>query len=64
MIGARFRYLGPVLLITGCLVALCAFTAVSLLNEQTTLSESLRENVESRRAAVELVVCLTDLIAL
>ena len=64
MIGDRFRYLGPVLLITGCLVALCAVTAVSLLNQQTTLSRSLRENVESRRAAVELEECLTDLIAL
>lgn len=64
MFELRFRYIGPVLLITLCLVALCAFTAVSLLNQQTTLSRSLRENVESRRAAVELEECLTDLIAL
>ncbi|MFO0802183.1 MAG: ATP-binding protein [Gemmataceae bacterium] len=60
----RLRYIGPVLLITCCLVALCAFTAISLLNQQETLSRSLRENVESRRAAVELEECLTDLIAL
>lgn len=64
MVGVRFRYIGPVLLITGCLVALCAFTAASLLNQQTTLSRSLREHVKSHRAAVELEECLTDLIAL
>ena len=64
MIGLRLRYIGPVLLITGCLVALCAVTAVSLLNQQATLSRILRENVDSRRAAVKLEQSLADLIAL
>lgn len=64
MTGPRFRYLGPVILIDLCLVVLCAVTAMSLLNQQAALSQVLRENVESRRAAVELEECLTDLIAL
>ena len=64
MTGPRFRYLGPVILIDLCLVTLCAVTAMSLLNQQAALSQVLRENVESRRAAVELEECLTDLIAL
>ncbi|MBN9123103.1 MAG: hypothetical protein J0I06_28845, partial [Planctomycetes bacterium] len=64
MTGPRFRYLGPIILIDLCLVTLCAVTAMSLLNQQAALSHVLRENVESRRAAVELEECLTDLIAL
>jgi two-component system, NtrC family, sensor histidine kinase HydH len=64
MTGPRFRFLGPVILIDLCLITLCAVTAMSLLNQQAALSKVLRENVESRRAAVELEECLTDLIAL
>lgn len=64
MTGPRFRFLGPVILIDLCLITLCAVTAMSLLNQQAALSQVLRENVESRRAAVELEECLTDLIAL
>src|SRR5262249_14864043 len=63
-LGIRFRYLGPVVLITLCLATLCAFTAVSLLNQQEAVGAVLRENVESRRAAVGLERCLSDLIAL
>lgn len=64
MSGFRLRYLGPVALISLCLVTLCTFTAVSLFHQQATVTRVLRENVESRRAAVELEECLTDLIAL
>lgn len=64
MIWFRLRYLGPVVLITLCLVTLCAITAVSLLNQQASVGAVLRENVESRRVAVELEQCLSDLIAL
>jgi len=64
MSGFRLRYLGPVVLIALCLVSLCTFTAVSLFHQQASVTRVLRENVESRRAAVELEECLTDLIAL
>jgi two-component system sensor histidine kinase HydH len=64
MSGFRLRYIGPVVLIALCLVTLCTVTAVSLLHQQATVTQVLRENVESRRAAVELEECLTDLIAL
>ena len=64
MTAFRLRYLGPVVLIALCLVTLCTFTAVSLFHQQAGLTRALRENVESRRVAVELEECLTDLIAL
>ncbi len=62
--GFRLRYIGPVLLISACLVLLCAFTALSLFAQQAAVTRILRENVESRRAAVELEECISDLIAL
>lgn len=64
MSGLRWRYLWPVVLVTLCLAMLCTFTAVSLFRQQAEITQGLRENVESRRAAVRLEECLTDLIAL
>ncbi len=64
MSGFRFRYLAPVAIITLCLVTLCAVTALSLLREHAGIADVLRENLSSRRAAVELEECLQDLIAL
>ena len=64
MSGFRLHYLGPVVLISLCLVTLCTITAASLFHQQAAVTRVLRENVESRRAAVELRECLTDLIAL
>ncbi len=60
----NLRFLWPVALITLCLVALCAFTAISLFRQQVTITATLREAVASRRAAVELGECLLDLLAL
>ena len=60
----RWRFLWPVLAATVCLVVLCVFTAVSLFSQQATVTAVFRENVESRRAAVELEECLADLVAL
>jgi two-component system, NtrC family, sensor histidine kinase HydH len=59
----RFRYFWLIALVTGSLVALCTVTAVSLFREQALIAGVLRENVESRGAAVELEVCLKLLIA-
>lgn len=64
MFGLRLRYLGPVALISLCLMTLCAFTAISLFTQQATITRVLRENVESQRVAIELEECLQDLIAL
>jgi signal transduction histidine kinase len=64
MIEFRIRYLASVILIAVCLVALCAFTAISLIGQQRAVTTILRENVASQRAAVKLEECLTDLIAL
>ena len=61
---SSIRFLWPVTLISLCLVTLCAFTAMSLFHQQSTIARVLRENVASRRAAVETEECLNDLIAL
>ncbi|MDP1804225.1 MAG: hypothetical protein Q8K72_03580, partial [Acidimicrobiales bacterium] len=45
-------------------MSLCTVTALSLLHQQATVTRVLRENLDSRRAAVELEECLTDLVAL
>src|SRR5437868_2275384 len=63
MTGVRFRFIWPVALISLCLVALCAFTASYLLREQRLIASVLRENVASRRAAVELEECLHAIVA-
>ena len=64
MVGLRLRFLWPVLLVTFCLVLLCVFTAVSLFRQHATVAGVFRENVASRRAAVEMEECLSDLIAM
>lgn len=64
MTRLRWRFVWSVVIITLCLVALSVFTAVSLFRQQTILADVLRENVASRRAAVELEECLADLVAL
>src|SRR3954468_17797662 len=64
MHGLRLRYLGPFLLVTLCLVLLCTFTAISLLHQQAAVTKVFKENVASRKAAVELEQCLADLLAL
>ncbi len=64
MVGLRWRLLWPAILVTVCLVVLCVFTAVSLFHQQATVARVFRENVESRRAAVEMEECLGALIDL
>ena len=64
MNGFRWRFIWPVTLGTLCLVALCAFTAISLFHQQSTITGVLRENVSSRRAAADLRGSLNTLIAL
>ncbi|HVK13279.1 MAG TPA: ATP-binding protein [Gemmataceae bacterium] len=64
MTGFRLRYLGPVVLIALCLLALCTVTAVSLFHQQAAVTGLLRENVESRRAASDLRGVLNTLIEL
>jgi signal transduction histidine kinase len=51
-------------LIALVLIALCVFTAVSLFHQQATVARVLHETMTSRRAAVKLEECLTDLITL
>jgi two-component system sensor histidine kinase HydH len=64
MAGFRLHYLGPVLLITLCLVVLCTITAVSLFHQQAAVTHLLRENVRSRQAATDLRGCLNVLVEL
>lgn len=59
----RVRFFWLITLVTLALVALCTVTAVSLFREQSRIEWVLRENLESRAAAVELEVCLKLLIA-
>jgi two-component system, NtrC family, sensor histidine kinase HydH len=62
--GIQTRFFWPLSLLATCLTALCTLTAVSLFQQQATVAGMFRENVASRRVAVELEECLTDLIAL
>jgi C4-dicarboxylate-specific signal transduction histidine kinase len=64
MVGIRSWFFLPLTLLALCLFTLCVVVAVSLFRQQATLAEVFKENVGSRRAAVELEECLTDLIAL
>lgn len=58
------RILLPVSLIALCLVLLSVLTAVSLIGQQRTVASLQRENLGSRRVAIELDECLTDLLLL
>ena len=60
----RWRFLWPVSLGTVVLVALCAFTAVSLFQQQATITGVLRKNVSGARAASHMRACLDTLVAL
>ncbi len=62
--GWRWKFVWPVVLATICLVGLCMFTAVSLLRQQATVHRAIRDDLQSRRAAVELEECLADVLAL
>src|SRR5581483_10005706 len=59
----RFRVFWLVTLVTAGLVVLCTVIAVSLFREQDRITRVLKENVGSRKAAVELEECLAGLIA-
>lgn len=60
----RWQFVWPVVLATGCLVSLCTFVAVSLLHQQATVHRAVRDDLKSRRAAVELEECLSDVLIL
>jgi signal transduction histidine kinase len=64
MIEFRWRFFWPVTLTTVLLVGLCVYTAVSLFRQQATIARVLHENMASRRSAVEMEECLTDLVTL
>jgi signal transduction histidine kinase len=64
MHNLRWRFLGPLVLVSLSLVTLGVLTAASLFRQQQTVTITLRENIGSRRAATELEECLIDLIAL
>jgi signal transduction histidine kinase len=59
----RLRVFWIVTLVTLGLVLLCTVIAVSLFREQDRITRVLKENVGSRKAAVELEECLAGLIA-
>lgn len=58
------RVLLPVAAVAVCLLVLGALTATSLIWQQADLAGLYRENLNSRRAAIELDECLTDLLLL
>ena len=64
MIAFRWRFLFPAVFVAVCLFALCVVTAVSLFRQQATVTEVLRENVSSRRAAADLRGVLNTVVAL
>ena len=60
----RTQILLPVSLIAACLSVLSTLVAMSLIGQQNTVAELQRENLGSRRVAVELDECLTDMLLL
>src|SRR4051812_7816474 len=60
----QVRFLAPIALTSLLLLALGIFAAVYLHEEQKVSAASLRENIDSRRAADDLEVTLLNLIAL
>ena len=60
MSAIRLRFLWPAALGTLALTGLCILTAQFLFRQQSTMTSVLRENVTSRRAAVDLEECLYD----
>ena len=64
MSAIRMRFLLPAAAVTLLLTGLCIVTAMFLFQQQTTMTRVLRENVTSRRAAVDLEECLYDISAL
>ena len=64
MAAFRWRFLLPAVFVAVCLFALCVVTAVSLFRQQAAVTEVLRENVSSRRAAADLRGVLNTIVAL
>jgi len=57
----RFRFLIPATIVTLILTVMCIVTALLLFEQQSAMTGVLRENVTSRRAAVDLEECLYDI---
>jgi two-component system sensor histidine kinase HydH len=64
MSAFRMRFLFPAAAGTVVLTMLCIETAQFLFQQQSAMTSVLRENVTSRRAAVDLESCLYDISAL
>ncbi len=62
MMRFQTRILLPICLISTCLLTLSVLAARSLIRQQLTVAELQRENLGSRRVAIELDECLTDLL--
>ncbi len=58
------RLYTPLVFVIVCLTVLCVVTAVFLFQQQSRVSDLLKENVSSRRASVDLEECLIDLTVL
>jgi two-component system, NtrC family, sensor histidine kinase HydH len=63
-LAIRLKFLWPAATGTVLLTALCIITAQIMFQQQSTMTGILRENVTSRRAAVDLEECLYDISAL
>ena len=64
MPASRTKFLVTVIAGTLILTVLCIITAMFLFAQQSAMTRVLRENVSSRRAAVDLEECLYDISAL
>jgi hypothetical protein len=58
------QVLFPMVAVAACLLVLAGLTATSLIWQQSELVELYRENLNSRRAAIEFDECLSDLLLL